>query len=119
MLGCEVAAERSDSLLVMQIRVMPSCWYILQRFFLRIDGHMVRIRDVRTLCDMSPAKPVLRKEISHMEASFDELSASGIAQTPVSHASSELHKGMYCSNVSCKSLIIMAGFEAHSSYLTS
>ena len=80
----------SDTLLAMQIRVMPSCWYVLQRFFLRIDSHIVRIRDVRILCDFSRRQPSLRKEISHMEGSFDELSTAGIAHTPVSHASSEL-----------------------------
>ena len=30
-----------------KIRVMPSCWYILSRFFVRVDGSIVRIRDVR------------------------------------------------------------------------
>ena len=76
-------------MIAMQIRVMPSCWYILQRFFLRIDGHIVRIRDVRILCDLSTKEPTLRREISHMEGSFDELSAAGIAHTPVSFANPE------------------------------
>lgn len=54
---------------------MPSCWYILQRFFLRIDGHIVRIRDVRILFDFTDGKASLRREISHMEGSYDELFA--------------------------------------------
>ncbi len=68
----------------MQIRVMPSCWYILQRFFLRVDGHIIRVRDVRTLCDLTEAKPALKREVSQMEGSFTELSAARVAHTPVS-----------------------------------
>lgn len=71
---CE-AAKSSKRTFAAQIRVMPSCWYILQRFFLRIDGHIVRIRDVRILFDFTDGKASLRREISHMEGSYDELFA--------------------------------------------
>lgn len=30
-----------------KIRVMPSCWFVLNRLFLRVDGTIARIRDVR------------------------------------------------------------------------
>jgi hypothetical protein len=30
-----------------KLRVMPSCWFILSRFFLRVDGSIVRVRDTR------------------------------------------------------------------------
>lgn len=30
-----------------KLRVMPSCWFILSRFFVRVDGTIVRIRDTR------------------------------------------------------------------------
>lgn len=33
-----------------KIRVMPKCWYVLLRFFLRVDGQMVKIRDHRYFC---------------------------------------------------------------------
>ena len=36
---------------------MPSCWYVLMRFFLRVDGTLVRLRDARLFCDLRwPAK---------------------------------------------------------------
>jgi TIP41-like family len=30
-----------------KLRVMPSCWFILSRFFVRVDGAIIRIRDTR------------------------------------------------------------------------
>ena len=33
--------------LAAQIRVMPKCWYILLRFWLRVDGVLVRLRTTR------------------------------------------------------------------------
>ena len=30
-----------------KLRVMPACWFILSRFFMRVDGAIVRIRDTR------------------------------------------------------------------------
>ena len=63
---------------------MPSCWYVLQRFFLRVDSHLVRIHDLRILCDLRQADPSVNTEALHMEGSFDELTAAGISNTPVS-----------------------------------
>ena len=31
------------------MRVMPRCWYVLLRFWLRIDRVMVRLREVRAV----------------------------------------------------------------------
>lgn len=30
-----------------KLRVMPHCWFVLSRFFVRVDGSVVRIRDTR------------------------------------------------------------------------
>lgn len=30
-----------------KLRVMPSCWFVLSRFFVRVDGAIIRIRDTR------------------------------------------------------------------------
>lgn len=35
-----------------QVRVMPSCWFVLLRFFLRVDGTLVRLREARFFCDL-------------------------------------------------------------------
>ncbi len=31
---------------------MPNCWYVLMRFFLRVDGTLVRLREARLFCDL-------------------------------------------------------------------
>ncbi len=36
----------------MQVRVMPGCWYVLLRFFLRVDSTLVRLRETRLFCDL-------------------------------------------------------------------
>ena len=38
------------SSLSVKIRVMPRCWFVLLRFFLRVDGVMVRLRETRLFC---------------------------------------------------------------------
>ena len=37
---------------VVQVRVMPGCWYVLLRFFLRVDSTLVRLRETRLFCDL-------------------------------------------------------------------
>lgn len=48
-----------------KIRVMPSCWYILSRFFVRVDGSIVRIRDTRMFHRFGDSR-------IHMEVSWKE-----------------------------------------------
>jgi hypothetical protein len=36
-----------DVLFEAKLRVMPHCWFVLSRFFLRVDGSVVRVRDAR------------------------------------------------------------------------
>ena len=31
---------------------MPNCWYLLVRFFLRVDRMFVRLRETRLFCDL-------------------------------------------------------------------
>ena len=38
--------------MVPQVRVMPNCWYVLLRFFLRVDRMFVRLREARLFCDL-------------------------------------------------------------------
>jgi len=48
-----------------KVRVMPSCWFVLLRFFLRIDKQLVKIRDTRYFCEF-PNNVVVR-EMRHQE----------------------------------------------------
>jgi type 2A phosphatase activator TIP41 len=49
-----------------KIRVMPSCWFVLLRFFLRIDKQLVKIRDTRYFCEFS--EHVVVREMRHQES---------------------------------------------------
>ena len=63
----------------MQIRVMPRCWYVLLRFFLRVDKVLVKLRETRMFCPFSDATtvgPVIR-EVKYSEGTFEELSQAG------------------------------------------
>ena len=50
-----------------QVRVMPRCWFVLLRFWLRVDHVLVRLYETRYLCDFRraasrcplPCNPVL------------------------------------------------------------
>jgi type 2A phosphatase activator TIP41 len=46
--------DMGTSEMLVKIRVMPTCWFVLLRFFLRIDGQMVRLKDTRYYCEMNP-----------------------------------------------------------------
>jgi TIP41-like family len=48
-----------------KLRVMPSCWFVLSRFFVRVDGAIIRIRDTRLFHRFGDAAV-------HMEISWRE-----------------------------------------------
>jgi hypothetical protein len=63
-----------------QVRVMPRCWYVLLRFFLRVDKVLVKLRETRLFCPFSTDStvgPVIR-EIKYSEGTFEELSQAGV-----------------------------------------
>lgn len=43
-----------------RIRVMPSCFFVLYRHFLRVDGQFIRQTDARLFCKLSGGAPLLR-----------------------------------------------------------
>jgi type 2A phosphatase activator TIP41 len=42
--------DNGCSQLVAKVRVMPRCWLVLLRFWLRVDGCLVRLRETRFFC---------------------------------------------------------------------
>lgn len=54
---------------------MPNCWYVLMRFFLRVDSTLVRMRETRLFCDMRQPDGLVR-EVKHAEAALAELSGN-------------------------------------------
>lgn len=55
---------------------MPKCWFVLMRFWLRVDDTLLRIREARYFCAFHEGGTVLR-EIKHVEATFEELAKAG------------------------------------------
>jgi type 2A phosphatase activator TIP41 len=63
--------DNGTSELSVRIRVMPKCFLILQRFFLRVDNVLFRIYDTRIFHEWNQSFVI--KEISHLEIPFDEV----------------------------------------------
>lgn len=74
--------DNGDVSLNIKVRVMPMCWYVLQRLFVRVDNVCVKCREVRYFCLFSDrggrgVKGVelntIYRDISWREASWEEL----------------------------------------------
>ncbi|XP_008812905.2 TIP41-like protein isoform X2 [Phoenix dactylifera] len=73
-------ADSGVSLLTVKVRVMPSCWFLLFRFWLRIDGVLMRLRDTRVYCPFvsdHKSMPAILRESCWREATIQSLSAEG------------------------------------------
>lgn len=72
--------DHGSSRVTVKVRVMPRCWYVLLRFWLRVDHVMVRLRETRVFCQFDalapPAAKVLR-EVRYHEGTFSDLRAAG------------------------------------------
>jgi type 2A phosphatase activator TIP41 len=95
--------DNGDVSMTVKIRVMPTCWYILQRLFVRVDRVCVKCREVRYFCAFNNAiidhafvdnvvhdednnnivrANVIYRDISWKEATWDELSMTGMPTDP-------------------------------------
>jgi len=63
--------------IILQIRVMPKCWYVLLRFFLRVDGVLVRLRETRMFARFGAQHAEVLREVRHHEGTFQELMQGG------------------------------------------
>lgn len=71
-------ADNGVSLLTVKVRVMPSSWFLLLRFWLRVDGVLMRLRDTRMHCVFSDSgNPAILRENCWREATFQALAAKG------------------------------------------
>uniref|UniRef100_A0A7N0UGF1 TIP41-like protein n=1 Tax=Kalanchoe fedtschenkoi TaxID=63787 RepID=A0A7N0UGF1_KALFE len=77
-------ADNGVSLLTVKVRVMPSSWFLLLRFWLRVDGVLMRLRDTRMHCVFGDSlNPIILRECCWREATFQALSAKGLPDTAV------------------------------------
>ncbi|KAI5084077.1 hypothetical protein GOP47_0000246 [Adiantum capillus-veneris] len=73
-------ADNGVSLLTVKVRVMPSCWFLLLRFWLRVDGVLMRLRDTRMYSSFqqdASAFPTVLRERSIREGKVQDLLARG------------------------------------------
>ncbi|CAN4112137.1 unnamed protein product [Withania somnifera] len=71
-------ADNGISLLTVKVRVMPSGWFLLLRFWLRVDGVLMRLRDTRLHCLFGEhMKSLILRESCWREATFQALSSKG------------------------------------------
>lgn len=73
-------ADNGISLLTVKVRVMPSSWFLLLRFWLRVDGVLMRLRDTRVYCSFSGdnTQPFLLRESCWREATIQSFIAQGL-----------------------------------------
>uniref|UniRef100_A0A0A9DT14 TIP41-like protein n=1 Tax=Arundo donax TaxID=35708 RepID=A0A0A9DT14_ARUDO len=73
-------ADSGISFLTVRVRVMPTGWFLLLHFWLRVDGVLMRLKDTRLYCSFGngdESKPVVLRECCWREATFASLSAKG------------------------------------------
>lgn len=63
--------DHGISVLSVKVRVMPSGFYVLQRFFLRVDHVLIRINDTRF--HYEKGNDYILREYTHREAKVDQL----------------------------------------------
>lgn len=66
--------------LTLKMRVMPTCWYVLARYWLRVDDVLVRCYDTRVFCalgDEAGSGARVIREVKQCEASLEALSRMG------------------------------------------
>ena len=88
--------DNGESSLNIKIRIMPKCWYVLQRLFVRVDYVCVKCREVRYFClldnnssstaaaaaDGSCKVNVVYRDVTWREASWTELTKRNLPVDP-------------------------------------
>ena len=68
--------DNGSSSLLVRIRVMPTCIFVLGRFTLRVDGVLFRTYDTRLYHSFESNPPLLVRESSGWEAAYDRIKKS-------------------------------------------
>ncbi|KAL2917844.1 Tap42 interacting protein [Polyrhizophydium stewartii] len=75
-------ADNGAAVLSLRMRVMPSCFLVLQRFFLRVDNVLLRINDTRVFHEFG--SDVLIREYTSREAPYESVKQSAAAAQDLS-----------------------------------
>lgn len=82
--------DNGDVSMSVKVRVMPQCWYVLQRLFLRVDYVCVKCREVRMFCFFGGEKNLpqgveknkIYRDVLWREASWEDLGMLGLPLDP-------------------------------------
>ena len=86
--------DNGESSLNIKIRVMPKCWYVLQRLFVRVDYVCVKCREVRYFCLLDNSSTTtaasgsncrvntIYRDVTWREASWAELNKRNLPVDP-------------------------------------
>ena len=81
--------DNGDVSLNIKIRVMPMCWYVLQRLFVRIDCVCLKVREVRMFCyfgkvnaELNVERHTVYRDVIWREANWDDLIQLGLPDDP-------------------------------------
>lgn len=72
--------DHGDAKCSIKVRVMPACFFVLLRFWLRVDGLLLRLLDTRIFHKFG--SPYVQREITVKEATFAELESAGHSSSP-------------------------------------
>ena len=67
-------ADNGSAIVTVKLRVMPACFFCLQRFFLRVDDLLFTVIDVRFFHQFG--KPFALREYQERSASFEDLTTA-------------------------------------------
>ncbi|KZP20123.1 type 2A phosphatase activator TIP41 [Athelia psychrophila] len=67
--------DNGSSSLLVRIRVMPTCIFVLSRFTLRVDNVLFRTHDTRVYHSLLSNPPLVVRQISGWEAPYDRVKA--------------------------------------------
>ncbi|KAF9226881.1 TIP41-domain-containing protein [Gyrodon lividus] len=65
--------DNGSSNLLVRIRVMPTCLFILSRFTLRVDNVLFRTHDTRMFHSFASSSPLVVRQVSGWEAPYDRM----------------------------------------------
>ncbi|KAJ7167603.1 type 2A phosphatase activator TIP41 [Mycena filopes] len=65
--------DNGSSHLLVRVRVMPTCLFLLARFTLRVDGVLFRTHDTRLYHSFASSPPLVVRETSGWEAPYDRV----------------------------------------------
>ncbi|KAL7481186.1 hypothetical protein ACHAW6_006865 [Cyclotella cf. meneghiniana] len=102
--------DNGDVSLNVKVRVMPQCWYVLQRLFIRVDHVCVKCREVRMFCFFGDhggsgetllggdvEENTVYRDVVWREASWDDLLMMGLPVDPAKWREDRENAGMIAS----------------------